>query len=53
MAIVPSFPAIAARSRTTAESLDRHLSVTHTHMPDFLLGRSGRDARVAYILSLR
>ncbi len=50
---VPSFPAIAAQPRTTAESLDRYLSVTHTHMPDFSLSRFERDALVAYILSLR
>lgn len=50
---VPSFAAIAAKSSTTADSLDRYLSTGHTHMPDFSLSRSERDALVAYILSLR
>ena len=50
---VPSFPAIAIRSNTTPETLDRYISVGHTHMPDFFLSRSERDALVAYILSLR
>ncbi|MEI7870784.1 MAG: c-type cytochrome [Alphaproteobacteria bacterium] len=50
---VPTFPAIAARSGTTAESLDRYLSTAHTNMPDFALSRSERSALVTYILSLR
>jgi mono/diheme cytochrome c family protein len=50
---VPSFPAIAARSSTTAESVGRYLSTAHTNMPDFSLSRSERSALVAYILSLR
>lgn len=50
---VPSFAAIAAKPSTTADSLDRYLSSAHTHMPDFSLSRSERDALVAYILSLR
>jgi mono/diheme cytochrome c family protein len=50
---VPSFPTIAARSRTTPDSLGQYLSVPHTHMPDFSLSRSERDALVAYILSFR
>ena len=50
---VPSFPAIAAKSSTTAESLDRYLSSGHTRMPDFSLSRDERNALVAYILSLR
>ena len=50
---VPSFPAIAVKSSTTADSLDRHLSTGHTQMPDFSLGRDERNALIAYILSLR
>lgn len=50
---VPTFPAIAAKPSTTAESLDRYLSTAHTNMPDFSLSRSERSALVAYILSLR
>jgi mono/diheme cytochrome c family protein len=50
---VPSFPAIAAKPGTTAESLDRYLSAAHTHMPDFSLSRYERNALVTYILSLR
>ena len=50
---VPSFPAIAAKSSTTADSLDRFLSSAHTRMPDFSLSRYERNALVAYILSLR
>ena len=50
---VPTFPAIAARPSTTAESLDRYLSTAHTNMPDFALSRSERSALVTYILSLR
>ena len=49
----PSFRAIAARSGTTAGSLDRYLSIGHTLMPDFSLSSQERDALVAYILSLR
>jgi len=48
-----TFRAIAARSRTTARSLDRYLSRGHTLMPDFSLSFQERDALVAYILSLR
>ncbi len=50
---VPSFPAIAARASTTAESLNGFLSTTHTRMPDFSLSRNERNALIAYILSLR
>jgi mono/diheme cytochrome c family protein len=50
---VPSFSAIAAKPGTTATSLGQYLSSGHTHMPDFSLSRSERDALVAYILSLR
>lgn len=49
----PSFPAIAARSTTTAASLDRYLSTGHTRMPDFSLSQDERDALIAYILGLR
>ena len=49
----PSFAAIAARTGTTASSLDRYLSTGHTLMPDFSLSAPERDALVAYILSLR
>lgn len=49
----PSFKAIAARSSTTADSLDRHLSAAHTRMPDFALSRYQRSLLIAYILSLR
>lgn len=49
----PSFRAIAAQPRTTAGSLDRHLSTGHTLMPDFLLSSQERDLLIAYILSLR
>lgn len=49
----PTFWEIAARSGTTAESLDRYLSRGHTLMPDFSLSSQERDALVAYILSLR
>jgi mono/diheme cytochrome c family protein len=49
----PSFTAIAARPSTTPESLRRYLSVGHTRMPDFALGRYESDALIAYILSLR
>ena len=49
----PSFRAIAARTGTTAASLDRYLSKGHTLMPDLLLSPQERDALVAYILSLR
>ena len=49
----PSFRAIAVRPSTTADSLDRYLSVEHTLMPDFLLSFQERNALVAYILSLR
>jgi mono/diheme cytochrome c family protein len=50
---VPSFVAIAEKPSTTAASLALYLSSAHTHMPDFSLSRSERDALVAYILSLR
>ena len=50
---VPSFPAIAAKSTTTAQSLDRYLSTGHTRMPDFSLCQDERNALIAYILSLR
>lgn len=50
---VPTFPTIAAKPNTTAESLDRYLSTAHTNMPDFSLSRSERSALVTYILSLR
>ena len=50
---VPTFPAIAAKPSTTAESLVRYLSTAHTNMPDFSLSRTERDALVAYLLSLR
>jgi mono/diheme cytochrome c family protein len=50
---VPSFPAIAAKSGTTAASLDSYLSTGHTRMPDFQLSRGERNALVSYILSLR
>ena len=49
----PSFRVIAAGPSTTAASLDRHLSVGHTLMPDFSLSSQERNALVAYILSLR
>jgi mono/diheme cytochrome c family protein len=49
----PSFPAIAAKPDTTAISIERYLSTAHTHMPDFSLSRSERDALVNYILSFR
>ncbi|TAJ41051.1 MAG: cytochrome c [Reyranella sp.] len=49
----PSFPVIAAKPGTTAESLRRYLSTGHTHMPDFTLSRYESDALIAYILSLR
>jgi mono/diheme cytochrome c family protein len=50
---VPSFPAIAAKTDTTAASIGQYLSTAHTHMPDFSLSRSERDALVGYILSFR
>ena len=50
---VPSFVAIAEKPGTTAASLALYLSSAHTHMPDFSLSHSERDALVAYILSLR
>lgn len=50
---VPSFPAIAAKPNTTAASIERYLSTAHTHMPDFSLSRSERDALVRYVLSFR
>ncbi|MBI2742247.1 MAG: c-type cytochrome [Rhodospirillales bacterium] len=49
----PSFKAIAVRSSTTRESLDRHLSAAHTGMPDFSLSRYERSLLIGYILSLR
>ena len=49
----PSFPVIAAKPGTTAESLRRYLSTGHTHMPDFVLSRFESDALIAYIQSLR
>jgi mono/diheme cytochrome c family protein len=48
-----SFKAIAVRSSTTRESLDGHLSATHTGMPDFSLSRYERSLLIGYILSLR
>jgi mono/diheme cytochrome c family protein len=50
---VPSFFAIAAKPTTTAENLDRHLSSTHTGMPDFVLSPFERSLLIAYIQSLR
>ena len=50
---VPSFPAVATRPTTTADSLDRYMSSRHTRMPDFSLSLFERNALVAYILSLR
>ena len=50
---IPSFPAIAAKPGTTAESLDAFLSSGHTRMPDFSLSRNERRALITYILSLR
>jgi mono/diheme cytochrome c family protein len=50
---VPTFPAIAAKPSTTAESLDRYLSTAHTNMPDSALSLADRGALVAYLLSLR
>lgn len=49
----PSFREIAAQPSTTADSLDRYLSVGHALMPDFLLNSQERNALVAYISSLR
>ncbi len=49
----PSFRTIAARTDTTAATLDRYLSTGHTLMPDFSLSTQERDALVTYILSLR
>jgi len=49
----PSFRAIAARTDSTAATLDRYLSVGHTLMPDFSLSSQERNALVTYILSLR
>jgi mono/diheme cytochrome c family protein len=49
---VPSFTAIAARSNTTAASLDHFLSSGHTRMPNFSLSRIERIWLTAYILSL-
>ena len=49
----PSFKAIAVRSSTTRESLDRHLSAAHTGMPDFSLSPYQRSLLIGYILSLR
>jgi hypothetical protein len=46
-------PGIAAQPSTTADSLDRYLSVGHALMPDFLLNSQERNALVAYISSLR
>ena len=50
---VPSFPAIAAKPGTTADSLDQYLSTGHTRMPDFSLSRDERNALITYILNLR
>ena len=50
---IPSFPAIAAKPGTTAQSLDLFLLTAHTRMPDFSLSRNERSALIAYILSLR
>ena len=50
---VPTFPAIAAKPSTTAESLVRYFSTAHTTMPEFSLSRAERDALVTYLLSLR
>jgi hypothetical protein len=50
---VPSFVVIAGKPGTTAQSIARHLSTGHTHMPDFKLSRDESDDLVIYILSLR
>jgi len=50
---VPTFPAIAAKPSTTAESLVLYFSTAHTNIPDLSLSRAERDALVAYLLSLR
>ena len=49
----PSFAAIAARSTTTPDTLDRFLSASHTRMPDFSLSPYQRTLLIAYIMSLR
>jgi mono/diheme cytochrome c family protein len=48
----PSFRAIATKSSTTIDSLDRHLSSAHTGMPNFWLTPYERSLLIAYILSL-
>jgi len=50
---VPSFKAINAKPEITAAELDRHLSSTHTGMPDFKLSPYERSLLIAYIQSLR
>jgi mono/diheme cytochrome c family protein len=50
---VPSFPAIANHTATTALSLQAFLQTPHGQMPNFQLSRQEIDDVVAYILTLR
>lgn len=49
----PSFPAIAARPATTAQSLKARMTVQHGQMPDLSLTNAEEADLSAYILSLR
>jgi len=50
---VPTFPAIAAKPDTTADSLRAKMSSAHGKMPDLSLTKREQDDLVAYIFSLR
>lgn len=50
---LPTFPAIAAKPTTTADSLRGVMTAAHGRMPDFSLSRREENDLSAYILSLR
>lgn len=50
---IPSFPAIAARDKTTAQSLKASMTAKHGQMPNFSLTNAEEADLAAYILSLR
>ncbi len=50
---LPTFPAIAAKPETTADSLRGVMTAAHGRMPDFSLGPRDQADLISYILSLR
>jgi len=50
---LPTFPAVAASSRTTPEMLRATMSAQHGRMPDLQLSKRQQDDLIAYIQSLK